>query len=380
MPPRFLFGGTDVPGLGGSSTALYDLFRRALEDGHCVSLVNLLEEQDAAFFHYTFGDRLGNPDRLPGVETCWLADSLEGPQSALGEYIEALDPDVLVGFGYLAALLFKRAAPSRGTVMVTGSCQQAQDYITSGGARDAVELVRLLAGGTTPPRLVHQGERAALEACDLVITHSALTLTLMERFFPKHVGKIYPEVVSFEEWICDGAERWLHKARSFEDRDIDVLFVASDWDRKVKNYPFVEAMGDRLRGAAVHIVGDVPHALPGAVHHGFLESREALFDLFGRARCVACPSLIDAAPGILFEASVLGCNVVASRNCGNWELCHPDLLVESFGPADFAACVERALTHKFDDGRQAFLARNGYANLVGILDAFARPFTATAVQ
>ena len=33
---------------------------------------------------------------------------------------------------------------------------------------------------------------------------------------------------------------------------------------------------------------------------------------------------IDAAPGILFEGAVMGCNLVASKNCGNWEVCHPD--------------------------------------------------------
>jgi glycosyltransferase involved in cell wall biosynthesis len=374
MPARFLFGGTEVPSLGGASTALYDLFRRLQEDERRVNLVNLLEEQDLAFFQHTFGDLLGNPQRLPGVATCWLTDDLEAPQPTLAQHIDALDPDVLVGVGYLAAMLFKRAAPSRPTILVTASCQQAQDYIASGGARDAVELAQVLAEPGTPPRLVHRGEEAAVALCDLVVTHSPLTLSLMERFFPRHLGKIYPEAFSFAEWICSGAESSRQMARPFTDRDIDVLFVASDWDRHVKNYPLVEAIAARLHGSAIHVVGDIPRPIRGVTHHGFVESREVLFDLFGRARCVACPSRIDAAPGILFEASVLGCNVVASRNCGNWELCHPDLLVESFGADGFAACITRALTHQHEDRRQAFLARNDYANLVGVLEAFAQPF------
>ena len=374
MSPRFLFGGTEVASLGGASTALYDLFQRFLKDGHDAHLVNILESQDAAFFQYTFEGSLGNPSGVANVSVCWLTDDPMAPQPALREIVERLNPDVLVGFGYYASMLFKQAAPERRTVFVTGSCQQAQDYIMSGRAEDAIALGQWLAGRAAAPRLLHPGERIAMDRVDLVVTHSPQTRSMIQWFFPSSMGKIYPDVISFAEWICDGALPWRDQARPFDDRDIDVLFIATDWDRPVKNYPLVEAIANQLGSRSVHIVGDVPHPTPHATHHGFLESRDTVFDLLGRARAVVSPSLIDAAPGILWEGSVLGCNVVASKNCGNWELCHPDLLVDPFGLESFVTCIRRALTRKFDDNRNVCLAQRGYTEFVALLTAFAQPF------
>ena len=114
--------------------------------------------------------------------------------------------------------------------------------------------------------------------------------------------------------------------------------------------------------------------LPSVTHHEFLADRGALFELLGRARCVVCPSHIDAAPGVLFEASAMGCNVVASRNCGNWELCHSDLLADPVRLDRFAECSRRALRKKYVDNLEVFLARASYADFVRTLEAFGRPF------
>jgi glycosyltransferase involved in cell wall biosynthesis len=375
MPgPRFLFAGTEVPSLGGSSTALYDLYQRFLEDGHDVHLINILEQQDAAFFKYTFDDRLGNPRGLQNVANCWLAGDALAPQPLLRTFVDALDPDVGVGFGYYASLLLARADRGRPNVLVTGNCAQASDYVTSGRARDAIGLGRDLAARAIPPRLIHYGEPAAMARASLVVAHSPQTLAMIERFYPSSVGKLYPEVIPFAEWIRDGALRWVDRARPFERRDIDVLFIASNWQRPVKNYELAAAIIKKLPDLSVHIVGDVTRVVPGATHYGFVASRETLFELLGRTKCVACPSLIDAAPGILVEASTLGCNVVASKNCGNWELCHPDLLVDPYGLDGFVTAIRHAMQRKFDDSLDDLLACNGYAHFAGLLHAFAQPF------
>jgi hypothetical protein len=62
----------------------------------------------------------------------------------------------------------------------------------------------------------------------------------------------------------------------------------------------------------------------------------------------------------------MGCNVVASPNCGNWELCHEQLLADS--PAAFAGAIRRAVTTPYADNRERF--RGGYAELVDTLRAF----------
>lgn len=377
MTPRLLFGSFEVPGLGGSSTASYALFKRMLADGWDVHYVNLVDD-DPAHLHYIFGPGAGNPDGLRNVHDCWIGEASEVASPAVAALVRALEPDIIVGFGHIAALQLKRAHPARRTILVTGTCRQAQDYITTGRASDAMGLARALAAPGRAPRLVNSAERRAVEECDLVVTHSSLVLEFVNRFFPAHAGKVYPGVIWFTEWICDAARRWEDRARPFEERDIDALFVASNWERREKNYAMVAAIARGLGQAAVHVVGDVPRRLPSVTHHHFLADRGALFELLGRSRCVVCPSRIDAAPGVLFEAAAMGCNVVASPNCGNWELCHADLLVARAHAPGFIGRIRHALERRYDTNLDRFLRLGSYAELLRILDSFARPFRALA--
>jgi glycosyltransferase involved in cell wall biosynthesis len=203
-----------------------------------------------------------------------------------------------------------------------------------------------------------------------------MTRTMFECFYPASIGKVYPTVVSFAEWIADAAAAWRHLALPFGERDIDVIFVASDWDRVEKNYTMVKAIARRLGDLRVHVVGDVPDAVPSATHHGFVASREALFGLLGRARTIACPSLIDAAPGILFEGSVMGCNLVASKNCGNWQICDSTLVADPGDTAGFARAIRSAARRKHDDQLEVLRQRGGYRELMAVIAAAAQPFEA----
>lgn len=374
MTPRLLLGATEPPTVGGSSTASYALFRRMLADGHDVHYAPLIDESDAPYYHLIAAAEGGAPPER--VRPCWLRGGLNDPHPELAALISDIDPAVCVGFGFLATVLLTGAAPDRPTAFVTGTCRQAQDHVTSGRARDAVALERALGVGARLPRVVNGAERRAVERASIVITHSTLTLDMMARFFPTWIGKIYPRVVSFAEWIAGEAGAQRHLARPFDSRDIDVLFVASDWGRREKNYGMVRAIVERLPGASVHVIGDVPSEVRGATHHGFVRSREQIFELMGHTRAVVCPSLIDAAPGILYEASVMGCNVVASRNCGNWEICHPALLADPCTSDAFAACLARARATKHADHLDRFLEGRSYRELMKILRALPQPLYA----
>ena len=373
MTTRFLIGSPGVPGYGGLPTAGYRLFARLLADGRDVSFVNLIGTSDAAIIARVFGPGAGNPERLPHVHECRLHEA-DGT-SSLAELVSESDADVLIGLGHAATIALRSAAPGRRVVFMAGTCRQAQDTVTRGLARDGASLEAALASGITQPLFRHRDEERALEACDILVAHSPLTLSLFERCYPVWIGRIWPEVTSWAEWICDGALPWRARARPFDERDIDLCVVAADWSRREKNYPWVEALAAQRTGMSIHVIGQVPREIPGVTHHGLVASRDEVMTLMGRSRCVAAPSLIDAAPGVLFEAAIMDCNVVASRNCGNWELCAPDLLVEPFEFAVFADAVRRARVVKRADGLDTFLARAGYADLLDTLDALARPLT-----
>jgi glycosyltransferase involved in cell wall biosynthesis len=117
----------------------------------------------------------------------------------------------------------------------------------------------------------------------------------------------------------------------------------------------------------VHVVGEADLACRGATHHGLIAARAALFALMGRARTLVCPSLLDAAPGVLFEAAALGCNVVASQNCGNWALCHPDLLARRMHPDAFVHAIGLSLKRPYQARLDTFLGTRSIQRLADVL-------------
>jgi glycosyltransferase involved in cell wall biosynthesis len=371
--PRVLFASLAIPGLGGSSTAAYDLFRRLQGDGHDAHFLNLIETERAAFLEYAYGPSYGNPAGLPGVHNCWVGDGLTAT-GELARQIEAIEPEFVIGVGWIAARTVLHVVPPAKVVLLTGSCRSAQDLVTSRKIPDVTSLIEILRQNGAAGFPVHPGERTVYRDCRLVLTHSAQTLYLVEEFFPAFSGKIFPEPFWFAEWIADGAREGAHYARPFDRRDVDLLFVATSWDRPEKNYRMLCDLAARFSDRAVHLVGEAGQVPRSIVHHGLMAERADLFELMGRSRVLACPSLMDAAPGVLFEASVLGCNVVASRNCGNWEICHPELLADPFHTDRFGACIEMGLARRYPDQMDRFLHPSSYARLVRTLRGLANPF------
>jgi hypothetical protein len=153
--------------------------------------------------------------------------------------------------------------------------------------------------------------------------------------------------------------------RPFLERDIDLIFVASSWERPEKNYPLTASIGAQRRDLRLHVVGKAAQPRFAAAYHGIVTEPAALYALLGRAKTIVCPSLVDAAPGVLFEASAMGCNVVASPNCGNWQLCHPQLLAPQCTLDAFGDPIERSLTAPFPDNRDRF--HGGYDALLEVL-------------
>jgi glycosyltransferase involved in cell wall biosynthesis len=209
-------------------------------------------------------------------------------------------------------------------------------------------------------------EAEAVAGSDLVILHSPIVRVAFEHFFAGAMGRVYANLISVADDVCYDGAPFLPLARPFAERDIDVIFVASNWRRPEKNYPLLRRIAASCGDLRVHVVGAMDPDDMAVQRHGIVAQRASVYGLLGRAKVLVCPSSWDPAPGVLFEASLMGCNVVASRNCGNWELCNERLLAQS--PDEFVPCLRRALAGPLPDHRQRFLG--GYAELVDTLQAF----------
>jgi glycosyltransferase involved in cell wall biosynthesis len=362
-----LLGCYGVPGRGGAATVGYRLHEVLSAAGVDVHYLTIVDAEDPAHHRYLLGEHYGNPLRLPNAETCVLTERLYGPHPELGRAIEAVGPDVMVGVGTISAVLMKRACPGLPLVLLTTGCQQMMRLIERGSAPDFLAAREMLARARGRPGVDPIQEREAVERADLTIAHAEVVRWLYQAFFPDYHGKIWPEVLSFGEWIVEDAAPYRHLARPFAERDVDALFVASAWARPEKNERLARRVVAALPGLRVHVVGEVESPWPGAVHHGFVADRAALFALLGRAKTVVSTSAFDAAPGVLFEASAMGCNVVASPNCGNAALCHPDLLVPRADAVGFVRAIRASLARKYEDHADAFLGAEPTRRLIEIL-------------
>lgn len=360
----------DIPGQGGGATAAYDLVQRMQGDAIDAWFLSLVPEEAVDYYRFTHGEDFDNPRGLPNVRSCVVPESAmmaRGPYQPLGNLLDSLAADVVVSNGFIAALLAGRSAPERTLVFLTEGCEQAASWIQAGRAPDLISLLSRLELMDRPPDILHSDEQAAVRVSDLVVTHSDAVGDLYRRFYPSDEGRVLNRTIWMAEWIVDRARPHQVLARPWEERSIDLLFVANRWSRFEKNLPMVERIVEGCGDLNVTIVGDLPGALPGAHHKPFVASPEEMFRIFGDAKAVIAPSVLDAAPGVLFEASAMGCNVVTSPNCGNWELCNPALLVDPPEGDRWVAAARRAAERQWPDHMDRFLHDSSYSALVETL-------------
>lgn len=361
---KILLLGCDVPGWGGAATVRHLMLERMQRHEVPVASLTLLLDLEEAYCRFVMGENFLDPVGLPDVHLARMESEARGAHPDVAARIQAIAPDLILAFGLLAAHVALRTAPGIPVVLMTMGSQRLQELVEEGVVRDFLDFERAVGRGTRFEVPADGLELEALQGVDLVLVHSPLVRSCFEQFYPEKMGKVLDPTLSVADLVYFEAERFAHLRRPFSERSIDVLFVASHWSRPVKNATMVRDIAARLPSLALHVAGDCGERFANCVHHGVVTTRDEMYRLLGDARVVAVPSSLDAAPGVLFEGAAMGCNVVASRNCGNWELCHADLLVERFTAAEFAERITRGTRRVYADHHDLF--RGGYA---GVLDA-----------
>jgi glycosyltransferase involved in cell wall biosynthesis len=370
MKRRVLLASYEVAGLGGASTSTYALFRKMWHDGLDVHLVNLVDGFDVPYLQYVLGPNYGNPKLLASVHNCVLTHPRQRRHEALARLVDDVSPDVVLARGDIAAVLLRLAAPSARLIYAAAGCQQVGFQMAQGRVDSALAILNRRPSTARAPALISGRESEAIASADLILVCSDLLKALLDHFLPYwHACKVFPDAIWSAEWIHEAAGAECVVAPPFAERSIDVLFVASSWSRVEKNLPMVRRIAASLPGFHIGIVGECDQPVPGATSYGFVVDSARVLAIMADAKALVCPSGFDASPGILFEASRIGCNVVASRNCGNWMLCHEDLLVDPFTEEGFVEAARRAVRRKYPDNMSRFLEEGSYARLLDVLAA-----------
>jgi glycosyltransferase involved in cell wall biosynthesis len=122
----------------------------------------------------------------------------------------------------------------------------------------------------------------------------------------------------------------------FDQRKIDVAFIVSQFNRKVKNAELAYKIFFNLKIQKKICIGS------GENRFSELENCEvfpimeqsALFELMVNTKLIIVPSYFDSSPGIVAEANALGCNVLVSKNVGWHELIENESVINDFNSVD----------------------------------------------
>lgn len=365
---RLLISCYEPKGYGGAATVAYELCSASQQMGVDAGYLNIISDFDADYFRYKYGANFTNPEKLDNVFTSYIyGEQFHTPQPEVIREVLNFKPDVILACHYIAPIVLKSSVPEIPLVYLTAGCKQAQLYLQKDADSDAVSLLRDLQMQDWPPKIYNQGEKEATELADFIITHSDQTKQFYHFFFPEAEGKIYNRIFWFNEIIKQHARKYRADTKPFFERMVDVLFVSNDWHRIEKNFSYVAKIAAGLPNTNIHIVGEIPYTIPGVISHGIISDFKTLYNLMGDSKTIVSPSRLDAAPGILYEGAVMGCNVIASKNCGNWRLCNSKLLVENFTPQSFIEKIRIGLSGKFPENSGEFVAALDSVDLLELL-------------
>jgi hypothetical protein len=253
---KFVFGCYEIPGYGGASTAAYRLFELVQQQGYDASFINLVSQQDDARFNRLYDGNYGNPKGLKNVNNCLLEDPLFLRQESLSRLLITLESDIMLGFDYIASFLMKQAAPQTYLVFFTMGCEQLKSYVGQGQIQDLQAFFEFADRPGQELQVRHRFEKEAAENADLIIIHSDVIKSLYAGFFPECTGKFHDKVIWVADWIYQEALEYRHLSKPLAARSIDLLFIASSWNRIEKNFSMVKQLVPCLKNLRVHLVGD----------------------------------------------------------------------------------------------------------------------------
>jgi glycosyltransferase involved in cell wall biosynthesis len=344
-PLRILVACKHVPYWGGDSTIGYLLCQQLQARGVEAHYANLVEAATYPELIRRLGADAANPLGLPNVHVVFVRAVHEPEPERVHALVRRIRPEVALAVNIAAAVQLRPAAPDTPLWFWPSSSFQLKAALTRGIVRSALDARAALEAGRAVPR-THDMEAQVVAEADRILCHSGPMRAWFEYFYPEHRTKLAPALLPGDALLREDLRRFQAPRMAFRMRPIDLLFVANRWDRPEKNPALMRELIGRSPDLVIHVAGECAPRPPHAVYHQFVR-REALIRLMGQVRAVVSPSLYDAAPNVLVEGHAMGCNVVASRNCGNWTLCPPDLLVEPFTTEVFLQRIRRAVTRDY---------------------------------
>ena len=362
---RILLSSTQFPGNGGAATNTYKLHKFfSKETNHSVYCIFFLANKEDATTIDFDPEKIGN---IGFLYCCAINGQLQNFDCKTGTFSE-YDSHFLKEFrqkitdilgGYPDIILAKNYRAPITTSFLFPTVQNIY-YLVSGvyyltllnnnnsnnvSAQNLLENIKNYNLEQYKQNTNIKQEIQSLELAKRVIFNSELTCTLFQTFYKDKIKdfsivntSLFQNIVSLsKENLCS--------------RTYDLFFICSDFNRKIKNCKFVKKLFQQKEFKSLKklVIGhgslfdtDIPNIviLPPQPNH-------LISSFMKQCKVLVFPSLFDSSPNTVYEALESGCNVVISKNIGNWRKFHVDSVCNDvYDEKEWILKIEKNLKQK----------------------------------
>lgn len=347
---RVLLCSIDAPFIGGAGTNAYNLIKL---------LRNIFKHDVVGLFVYTDSKLDKDPHNIGRIARYNAKiESLDNVRKNLLKLLGA-DPEYMIAKNYISVHICKRLFPKSKIIFLPSGSSFYGHYCTKYGIKtvnqligdlkkDNVRLYDIVNGnGGWPcyPMSCPQGcdcEMRAIILSDKIIPNSEVTENLFRYLYKnlktggtkmtdKITKHIYTSGLYDYKYIYSNIEDI-----PFENRLYDIVFACYNWRRNLKNVDLINRIikDSRFDEFKILVAGNGVNLVKkeekfNVITLPCLDNRE-LLSYFNNTRCYVCPSYYDSFPNTITESQICGCNIVTSKNVGQYKLINPNLLVEKF--------------------------------------------------
>ena len=338
---KILLTSTQSPGNGGAATNLYKLNKYFLEQNiNVYCLFFLCNKEDTDIINID-PDNLGN---VSFIRCFWKDGRLLDYDKNTNQYIEYSndyknnfkekiitylggEPDIVWAKNYMSPITSKILFPdSKIYYLVSGVYFMS---LLNNFSDENISAQKVLQNWDSYEKKINsykdtvdytniKQELKTIKMVDGIIFNSTLTKQLLKLFYKDNIKNYEIKNTSLMKDLnndsCD-----------FTQREYDIIFVCSQLWRKIKNPNFAKELflDKRLENYNKIVIGD------GDLFDGLSiknltimkqQPNYVVLDYMKKSKLLLLPSLFDSSPNTLYEAIECGCNILTSKNIGNWEL------------------------------------------------------------
>ena len=318
---KILVTSTQHPYYGGAATNAY-------------KLVNYLRQYNyntAGLFYNNKVDVNVDPDNLKGIfRTSYDHSGYKLNDFAainkISNYLTGI-PDIILCFNYFVPIISKKLFPNSKIVyMVVGSpTLTLGENCCINNNISAMKFLNLKDHNKYINPQQYKEEEESIKCADYVLVdHGKLPLQILNKLFAKQLLNKKNTVFCHDYSSVFIKNDIKNDINSNINKEFDLIVVASNWNRKVKNANFTKKIFDLYPNLKKLVIGENGQYFKNTHNTtivGLIDYKELLVYL-KKSRILLVCSLFESGPNTVVESTYCNCQVVASKNIGKISFLH----------------------------------------------------------